>query len=200
MGQKWTNKLTNEELELISGTYYPLLKKSAMEKVQAQLVILGEQLQQINLAEALGNVNGYKISRGENYQDLPYIVLDYPKISGEGFKMLCRVVFWWGKYVGLQFFLNQKYFQADELIEQSTEINDLYVLINDQIWNNDINHQSFQLLKTMTKEEKNALKTLPYLKFIQVQPIKKTVDLFEEVAGFYQLVLSLQGLTAQQGS
>lgn len=39
-----------------------------------------------------------KISRGENYQGLPYVVLDQPRLFGKRDILAIRTMFWWGHY------------------------------------------------------------------------------------------------------
>lgn len=43
----------------------------------------------------------YKISRGENYKGLPWMVLDYPRLFGQTDTFAIRTLFWWGRYVTL---------------------------------------------------------------------------------------------------
>ncbi len=43
--------------------------------------------------------NSAKISKGENFKELPYFVLDYPKANvSDGF-ILFRTMVWWGNYI-----------------------------------------------------------------------------------------------------
>jgi hypothetical protein len=37
-----------------------------------------------------------KISKGENYQGLPYVMLDYPRLFGREDVLAIRTFFWWG--------------------------------------------------------------------------------------------------------
>ncbi len=40
-----------------------------------------------------------KISRGENYRGLPYVILDYPRRFTQTDVLACRTMFWWGQHV-----------------------------------------------------------------------------------------------------
>lgn len=44
-----------------------------------------------------------KISRGENYLGLPWVVLDYPRYFKEDGFFSIRTFFWWGKYFSMAF-------------------------------------------------------------------------------------------------
>ena len=39
-----------------------------------------------------------KISRGERYRDLPYVMLDHPRLFGEYDIFAIRTLFWWGRF------------------------------------------------------------------------------------------------------
>ena len=79
MQQKWTNKLNNDEFNLIENDWYPLIKKNAMEKLKAQLHEFGQEVQSLNPQES------FKISAGARLQDLHDLVLDFPKIPNPQF-------------------------------------------------------------------------------------------------------------------
>ncbi len=41
---------------------------------------------------------GPKVSRGENYLDLPYLILDYPRLFHRQSTFAIRHMFWWGNF------------------------------------------------------------------------------------------------------
>src|SRR5262249_30834985 len=42
-----------------------------------------------------------KISKGENYKGLPYLVLDHPRFFGRGDHFSSRTMFWWGNFFSI---------------------------------------------------------------------------------------------------
>ncbi len=52
-----------------------------------------------------------KISRGEQYQQLPYVMLDYPRIFSEQDIFAIRSFFWWGNHCSIHLILKGKYLQ-----------------------------------------------------------------------------------------
>lgn len=50
-----------------------------------------------------------KISRGENYKGLPYMVLDYPRAFGREDVLAIRTLFWWGHYFSVTLHLKGRY-------------------------------------------------------------------------------------------
>jgi len=49
-----------------------------------------------------------KISRGENYRKLPYLILDYPRKFGPDSIFAFRVMFWWGNHFSATLHLDGK--------------------------------------------------------------------------------------------
>src|SRR6187402_1143085 len=50
-----------------------------------------------------------KISRGENYKGLPYVILDYPRLFGREDVFAVRTMFWWGHSFHVTLHLKGKY-------------------------------------------------------------------------------------------
>jgi hypothetical protein len=192
MEQKWANNLNNDEFNLIQSIWYPQLKKSATEKVKAQLFGLGNELE--NVLPGFG----FKISSGENYKDLPYLVLDFPKISGPQFPVLFRTLFWWGKYVSFQVFVHIPTFVgAKSQLINSLENSD-WVLTNENLWSNDIQSGDFKQKQDFIEMEIDKLSG-DYIKIMRVVEMQKPDNLFEEAIGFYHNFFSYV-LTSKKSS
>jgi hypothetical protein len=50
-----------------------------------------------------------KISRGEQYRQLPYVMLDYPRFFTRDHSFAVRTMFWWGNYFSIHLVLSGKY-------------------------------------------------------------------------------------------
>ncbi|TDW99319.1 hypothetical protein EDB95_0328 [Dinghuibacter silviterrae] len=50
-----------------------------------------------------------KLSRGENYRGLPYLILDYPAVFDRVDVFAVRTLFWWGHYFSLTLHLKGHY-------------------------------------------------------------------------------------------
>lgn len=192
MEQKWANNLNNDEFNLIQSIWYPQVKKSATEKIKTQLFELGNDLEK----DLPGF--GFKISSGENYKDLPYMVLDFPKIGGPKFSLLFRTMFWWGKYVCFQLFLHKET-HKDEYHQWINFVADAdWILCNENLWSNDIQSGDF------IQKQHTDLKEIPqlpgeYFKIMRVIEMKKPDNLFEEAIGFYKNFYSYL-LSSKEGS
>lgn len=50
-----------------------------------------------------------KISKGENYNGLPYVMLDYPRCFGKSDIFAIRTMFWWGNFFSTTLHLKGTY-------------------------------------------------------------------------------------------
>ena len=94
-------QLSAEELQLVQDTTWVLTKNRIIQKAYVLLGNLSQRLQEVlasrGLPEALAAFSP-KISRGENYKGLPYLVLDYPRIFARQDVFAIRTMMWWGNY------------------------------------------------------------------------------------------------------
>ena len=78
-----------------------------------------------------------KISKGENYRKLPFIILDYPAVFSKTDVFALRTLFWWGNHVSLHLKLSGKYLnQFKARLFQNLKKNDVgfFVCINETEW------------------------------------------------------------------
>jgi hypothetical protein len=57
-----------------------------------------------------------KISRGEQYRGLPYVILDYPRIFSKDDIFAVRTFFWWGNFFSITLHLKGQY--KNQLLER----------------------------------------------------------------------------------
>lgn len=89
------------ELELVSNPEWILTKNRIIRKVMQLMGTVSGNLQQHSLLQALPpeiTALPPKISKGENYLGLPYVMLDYPRLFGKEDVFAIRCFFWWGHY------------------------------------------------------------------------------------------------------
>jgi hypothetical protein len=94
-------QFSEEELQLASDATLILTKSRIMKKVVRQFSALAESFQSVikenkdALPVALTRTEP-RISRGEQYHELPWVMLDYPRIFGREEIFAIRTMFWWG--------------------------------------------------------------------------------------------------------
>ncbi len=95
-------RLSPEEEALLNRTDWILTKNKLLGKVKQLFSEL--QLEQSRLLHATPNIPGDivrsspKISKGENYKGLPWIILDYPRLFTKDSFLAIRTLFWWGNF------------------------------------------------------------------------------------------------------
>ena len=140
--------LSKLETELIKNKEWILTKHSIINKVYKLFGELNEIYKQVTeeektfLPEFYKNSGG-KISKGENYGDLPYVMLDYPAFFSRENIFAVRTMFWWGNFFsitlhvsGEKFTLKGDFFKFLTYLQE----NNFFVCVNDKEW-----HHSFEL-------------------------------------------------------
>jgi len=107
-------QLSAEEMQLVSNREWILTKHRIIEKVYGLFGSLSAQMQlylqehpHILPAQVLQLPP--KISKGEQYKALPYVVLDYPRLFSKEDVFAIRSFFWWGHYFSITLHLKGKF-------------------------------------------------------------------------------------------
>lgn len=91
--------LSADELELMKNSQWILTKNAAIEKMVLALAELSEWMKTALDGVPEGLIqNPPKISRGEKYEGLPYLMLDYPRQFSRENILALRTFFWWGNH------------------------------------------------------------------------------------------------------
>lgn len=130
------------ETELIKNKEWILTKHSIINKVYHLFGEMHEiykqisELEKISLPAFYKNTGG-KISKGENYQGLPYVILDYPALFSKENIFAIRTMFWWGNFFSISLHISGKYFQIQEDISNlQTYLHEknFFVCVNENEW------------------------------------------------------------------
>ena len=109
-------QLSAEEKQLVSNSGWILTKHRIIEKVYHLFGNLSDQMQTY-LQDRKDKIPvevlqpSPKISKGEQYEALPYVVLDYPRFFLKEDVFAVRCFFWWGNYFSITLHLKGKYYQ-----------------------------------------------------------------------------------------
>lgn len=129
------DNITSEDISLFHNADLLLHKRSALEKVAGILSQSGKSLQAFirdsyPLVHSSAGLLSPKVSRGENYRGLPYIVLDYPRHFAGDDTFSFRTVFLWGKYVVVSLHIGANWFQ-----DLNASPFEAYFATDDEPWN-----------------------------------------------------------------
>jgi hypothetical protein len=138
-----------EELELLRNTEWILTKNRVIEKMALGLSQLASRIQN-EIKNFYPFVNtltyaGFKVSRGERYQGLPYLMLDYPRIFSKEQVLAIRIMFWWGNYFSVTLHAKGRFARNIYKVVESEPLhdNDLLLSLSGDEWNHDLDHQDY---------------------------------------------------------
>ena len=93
--------LSPTEIELMQNAEIILTKNRVLQKMKSLLEEVQHKQTDFvrlnNLKEDIFKVSP-KISKGENYLGLPYLILDYPRQTFENNFFFIRTMFWWDNF------------------------------------------------------------------------------------------------------
>lgn len=110
-----------------------------------------------------------KISKGENYLGLPYLVLDHPRIFGTQDVFAIRTFFWWGHFFSTTLQLSGKFKSRFEpILHRSFERlkeQDFFVCIADTPWHYHVGADNYRSAAAFTlKEYSSVVAEKPFFK------------------------------------
>ncbi len=141
MSEKAKIHLSKFERELIINKEIILTKRAIIKKVYDLFGSVHESYEQVlnkekNMLSVLSEHAG-KISKGENYEDLPYVIMDYPALFSKEKIIAVRTMFWWGNFFSLTLHLAGKEFKIKEdflMQKDFLEKNNFHISINENQW------------------------------------------------------------------
>ena len=133
-----------KELSFLSDVEILKYRETAYEKVKQLLREVKSRLEPKvnslhNLLPSGSLTQGGKISKGENLQGLPYLILDYPRFKKGEELILFRTMFWWGNYFSVTLHLqgNLASHAFANLSQVSFDPSSRFSV--DEDWNHDVN-------------------------------------------------------------
>lgn len=138
--------LSQKERELVIDATFILTKNAILEKVKYLLLEVQEKQEKFFHHPQLFIADDYKkkspkISKGENYKGLPYLMLDYPRIFNNSTIFAIRTMFWWGNFFSLTLHLSGDYKKRLEAkiaaVFSTLKKNNFSCCVNDDQWQHD---------------------------------------------------------------
>ncbi len=171
------------EQDLIKNADWILTKNLIIEKMKLLLQqCLEKQKETIeqhkfSLSDEVKNI-APKISRGENYKGLPWLMLDYPRYFDKENIFAIRTFFWWGHCFSTTLHLSgeykilfvQKIIDSYHLLKEDL----FYLCINESEWEHNFDNENYKLIHEFSENE--FYQFLSEKKFIK---ISRKIDLEE---------------------
>jgi hypothetical protein len=154
-------RLSEKEAELVLNADWILTKNEILKKVKHLLEALMEEQQKITrLSKHLpAEVTAIpaKISKGENYKGLPYLVLDHPRHFDKENIFAIRTLFWWGNFFSITLHLSGQYKEKyEQVISSSYAIlkeEEIYCCVNDEQWEHHFEKENYILMNDLQDAE-----------------------------------------------
>ena len=202
MGDKDTNLyLNDDEIAMLSDTGFFIKKKAITEHVvrllgelEGELDIMIQQHRSL-LPEAVFNKRG-KISKGENYLGLPYVILDYPALFEKQGVFAVRTLMWWGNSFSFTFHLSGHHLEnyLDSLFKSLPGMDDnMLICINANPWEHHHRSTNYIPVSEFVKTADNTpeyFKNKDFLKLSKTIPLEQHSALVAEGKEFLNLILN----------
>jgi hypothetical protein len=194
-------RLSPTEMELVTNPDWILTKNGIIEKTILLMASLqAEQADVIRshvnqLPPAVTNSTG-KISRGEKYQGLPYVMLDHPRVFGQPDIFAIRTLFWWGNFFSVTLHLAGSFKKSHEQgiadsYQPLTESNSWFCT-GDKQWEHDLSTGSYARVADL--DEKNfekIVKEKDFVKIVDRIPLERWDDAEELLLESFRKMIGL---------
>ena len=139
-----------------------------------------------------------KISKGEKYEGLPWVILDFPRVFGKEDTWAVRTFFWWGHFFSLTLQLKGRYYEQyrGSLMENLSLLRQhgFYLCIAADEWQHhfeESNYTSLHQLDERTIEQ--VLSRNDFCKLSAKIPLEQWEHANAKLAQLYQVLLQAMG-------
>ncbi len=142
-------------------------------------------------------VTSPKISRGERYKGLPYLILDYPREFGKEDVFAIRTMFWWAHDFTLHLQLSGKYktlFQENIMRNIFAGAKHFYLCTDQDPWQHEISEPGYISVEKLGKDK--AIAILQHHTFIKIALAVPLTEWNDAESKFAEAYDKLSGLFA----
>lgn len=154
--------LSPAEAELMNNAGIILTKNSVLQKIKLLLEEVQAEQQLLVSQNGWNKENIFtippKISRGENYMGLPYLILDYPRINSPSGIFFIRTMFWWGNFFSSTLHISglQKEYLNRPIQNSFNLLSEHFIGLNTDPWVHHFEESNYKKIGLMGKDEFEA--------------------------------------------
>jgi hypothetical protein len=169
-------KLSTAELELVTNIPVILTKNRIINAVQEIFGEISTEYQRCiaNTYHLPDNVKAIspKIYKGENYQGLPWVMLDFPRYFTRADELAIRSYFWWGNYFSITLQLSGVFIAqfAEGIVRLAKVQPDWQLMTHEDKWQHTINNSNCIPLENVQIAE---LLQMPFIKVVKTHPLQQ---------------------------
>ena len=148
-------RFSKEEFKIIQNSKFFYTKASVTKKMDALLAKTRDAIKSIIKKKKIVfskhvDYKTGKIFRGENYNGLPYLILDYPKYFGKDSVYAFRTLFWWGKIFSCTMHISPapKKMNCKQLLKKG-----IYFCVNDNPWQYHYEKDNYILIDKLSEKK-----------------------------------------------
>ena len=190
------------EMEVVNNIEWIFIKHQIIEKVYHLFGELHHNYRKIVEAEkqflpSIFQKPGGKISKGDNYNGLPYLILDYPAMFSKENIFAVRTMFWWGNFFSISLHLSGNHFKSSQDMSSWLTffaVNNFSICINEKEWEHDFQSSNYIFVDALTKEQieniskKNFFKVAKKIKLSEWDQAREFLELsFNEIISFIKI-------------
>lgn len=189
------------EIELVNNTQWIFTKQIIIDKIYDLFGQLHDDYKRIVALEkeflpTEFQKPGGKIAKGERYNGLPYIILDYPAIFSKENILAVRTMFWWGNFFSISLHLSGEYYKYLNDISECLVFlkqKSFFVCVNENEWEHDFHSSNFIDINELDEKQKESMKKKRFFKFSKKIELEKweTIPFFLEQA-FKEIIIFLK--------
>jgi hypothetical protein len=186
--------LTRDEMSLVQNQEWLLSKHRIIAKVYDLFGGLSDEYRLVtnrlsNLLPQEVLVPSPKIYRGEQYRQLPYVLLDYPRCFQKQQAFAIRTMFWWGHYFSIHLVLSGRYKDHyAKCVFESIAKNGWHIGINADPWQHHFEQDNYVLIRE-SKIDPEKWTDQTYFKLAAMHPLDQWSSAQEFFIERYQQLL-----------
>lgn len=194
-------RLSQTEMELVNNADLILTKNTILKKVNELLGDLQVKQQQVVSLYTAGlpvKVSGPspKVSKGEKYKGLPYLVLDHPRLFEHENIFAVRTMFWWGNFFSVTLQLSGIYKkEAEEKIivaYQFLKEKGYYCYINEDQWEHHFEGDNYVPLSELNKNDfEKWVREKPFIKLANKISLQDWDIAEEMLLGYFKEIIEM---------
>lgn len=184
-------EFTIDEFKVMHDAQFFIHKKKISDKIVANFSLLNTKIEDLKsslLSEnKMAGLKQGKINRGENYEWLPYFILDNPGVFIGKDVFACRIMFWWGNFYSCTLHVSGIYLDliTDKLKSLTENTSGYYFCNNKDQWQHHFREDNYQLIEVNSLPIiSNHIKQNGFLKIAFKRPLTDYENFESEVLSF----------------
>lgn len=183
--------LSDKEIMMIEDTDFLISKVNIISEIENSLKKTEDRLHEVIEKQNFSflaklKIKSAKISKGENYRLLPFVILDFPSVFESKNIFAFRTMFWWGNFFSatlhlqgehLEFYRTRLISNFDMLLHQN-----IYICVGETPWEYHFGKDNYVQLSIQHKEliEKSA-----FVKLSKKIPLEQIESIPQIVSSYF---------------